>query len=441
MKKILGLLSILALAFGLAFAACGGDDGDNGDGKDAPETPGADVETPGADAETPGVDTDGCDPVLNCADKECGDDGCAGTCGMCPPNVACLPDGKCKVEVCVPKCDGKDCGPDGCGADCGTCADGETCNPISQLCDVIKNPCLDKQCGTWEGEWCGECPCADCAEDQVDCNAETGMCIAGITPDEECPAIYDCVYDCPPGDSGCMQNCINEASIDAQMAFNNLEQCRDDVGLWDCFDLCPEDAIYISDCGDEAMACYDEKSALCEEEYYACYIPGDLTCEEIFDCFDTCPDDDSPCKQNCYQDGTIEAQKTATAMWDCYEDEGVYDCWDLCPADAQSISQCPPEGQECFDETLGLCQDATNACFPPGFLSCADTGLCIESCPAGAPDCPQECVAAGTAPAQDAFWKLQECILSECGEGSTAECQAYAIEGPCKDAFDACVGG
>ena len=391
---------------------------------------------PGVECQPDGA-CGGCVP--DCAGKECGDDGCGTICGICLPGVACLADGIC--EDCAPHCQGMECGPDGCGGDCGSCPPGQVCEQ-TQTCVPKTDPCDGKQCGTWDGTWCGGCPCGACSPSQVYCSPETGLCQEeDQPPGGGCAGIFACMNDCSEGDQGCLQNCINSAYIDEQMAFNSLYQCWADVDLWGCWDLCPEGVEDLNECGDEAMDCYDEKSALCEEEYYACYIPGDLTCEEIFDCFDTCPDDDSPCKQNCYQDGTIEAQKTATAMWDCYEDEGVYDCWDLCPADAQSISQCPPEGQECFDETLGLCQDATNACFPPGFLSCADIGLCIESCPAGAPDCPQECVAAGTAPAQDAFWKLQECILSECGEGSTAECQAYAIEGPCKDAFDACVGG
>jgi len=163
--------------------------------------------------------------------------------------------------------------------------------------------------------------------------------------------------DCPNGDQDCQQNCINSASIDAQMAFKKLVDCAD-VGIWpdECWGL-PEE---------ERKECEDEKEAMCEDEYFACFIPGDLACAEIFDCFNTCPDDDTPCMQDCYQNGTKEAQLTAGAMWDCYEDAGVYDCWDLCPEDAESTDDCPPEAQVCFDETLALCQEETDACLPPG---------------------------------------------------------------------------
>ena len=56
--------------------------------------------------------------VPDCDEKECGDDGCGGTCGTClGPQDACE-DGQC---VCQPACDGKECGDDGCGGSCGVC--------------------------------------------------------------------------------------------------------------------------------------------------------------------------------------------------------------------------------------------------------------------------------------------------------------------------------
>jgi len=57
-----------------------------------------------------------CEP--NCQGKECGPDGCGGTCGTCPPNHECGGWGQCE-PVCIPDCDGKECGPDECGGTCG----------------------------------------------------------------------------------------------------------------------------------------------------------------------------------------------------------------------------------------------------------------------------------------------------------------------------------
>lgn len=88
-----------------------------------------------------------CTPA--CAGKACGDDGCDGSCGACvgaTPQcnttdqcVECLNNTHCDagdtctngscVTPCVPACAGKECGSDGCGGSCGTCdAETETCS-------------------------------------------------------------------------------------------------------------------------------------------------------------------------------------------------------------------------------------------------------------------------------------------------------------------------
>jgi len=62
--------------------------------------------------------------VANCDGKNCGDDGCNGSCGSCSGQDACS-NGIC---VCQPACDGKECGADGCGDDCGPCPNGSYCD-------------------------------------------------------------------------------------------------------------------------------------------------------------------------------------------------------------------------------------------------------------------------------------------------------------------------
>jgi hypothetical protein len=53
----------------------------------------------------------------SCAGKECGSDGCQGTCGACSSGSICV-DGAC--QACTPSCEGKSCGDDGCGGTCGS---------------------------------------------------------------------------------------------------------------------------------------------------------------------------------------------------------------------------------------------------------------------------------------------------------------------------------
>jgi hypothetical protein len=65
-----------------------------------------------------------CTPT--CAGKECGDDGCEGTCGTCPAGESC-DNGVCD-GTCQPDCADKECGPDGCDGECGMCAPGQFCS-------------------------------------------------------------------------------------------------------------------------------------------------------------------------------------------------------------------------------------------------------------------------------------------------------------------------
>ena len=65
----------------------------------------------------------------SCSGKECGPNGCGGSCGTCPGNETCE-DGVC--ESCVPQCSGKSCGADGCGGQCGSCPSGQSCNAAGQ---------------------------------------------------------------------------------------------------------------------------------------------------------------------------------------------------------------------------------------------------------------------------------------------------------------------
>ena len=51
----------------------------------------------------------GCACVPNCDGKNCGADGCGGTCGECPTELLCHADGVCK-EDCLPDGDGKQVG-------------------------------------------------------------------------------------------------------------------------------------------------------------------------------------------------------------------------------------------------------------------------------------------------------------------------------------------
>ena len=95
---------------------------------------------------------DVCTP--DCTAKQCGDDGCGGSCGDCIGQDECI-DGQC---VCQPDCEGKTCGDDGCGGSCGNCnATTEDCTDVStggRTCAPLR---VEIPAGNfWMG--CNNCP-------------------------------------------------------------------------------------------------------------------------------------------------------------------------------------------------------------------------------------------------------------------------------------------
>ena len=109
------------------------------------------------------------DCTPDCAGRECGSDGCYGTCGECPASSICDDEGQCE---CIPNCDGKVCGDDGCGGDCGQCPSGLGCDAVGQ-CTCVTN-CEGKVCGDDGcGGSCGQC------ENGTGCTIEGDACVPG----------------------------------------------------------------------------------------------------------------------------------------------------------------------------------------------------------------------------------------------------------------------
>ncbi|MBX3181539.1 MAG: hypothetical protein KIT72_13290 [Polyangiaceae bacterium] len=147
--------------------------------------------------------SDCCSP--SCAGKACGEDGCGGTCGSCPPQSLCE-NGSCS---CVPDCTGRQCGSNGCGGSCGTCSFG-TCS-FGQ-CQCTPN-CGGKQCGP---NGCGG-SCGTCSGGAT-CNA-AGQCLlpGGCTPPTECPSTtpstQDAQYCLPLGAYAACQYCPSSCGL------------------------------------------------------------------------------------------------------------------------------------------------------------------------------------------------------------------------------------
>ena len=161
-----------------------------------------------------------------CVGKECGSDGCGGSCGTCVAGQECSGSGKCE-DTCVTDCSGKGCGDDGCGGSCGTCVAGQECSGSGKCEDTCVTDCSGKECGDDDcGGSCGDCElgsacedgaCVECKPDCDDkvcgddgCDGSCGVCptgkVCGVSGQCEEPCVAECLgKEC--GDDGCGGSC------------------------------------------------------------------------------------------------------------------------------------------------------------------------------------------------------------------------------------------
>ncbi len=131
--------------------------------------------------------TEACLPVCN--EAECGNDGCGGECGQCPPGQVCVV-ATCVID-CLPQCDSKDCGDDGCGGTCGQCAPQYTC--IAGVCAADGDcvPMAERQCVDGNSTWFDSCgQPGDLAQTCV-LGCEDGQCLAPPVTQEDVITLDD----------------------------------------------------------------------------------------------------------------------------------------------------------------------------------------------------------------------------------------------------------
>jgi hypothetical protein len=150
--------------------------------------------------------SDGCEANLNTDESHCGS--CSGTCTSSQTCVS----GTCQAS-CTPSCSGKSCGDDGCGGSCGSCSNSQTC--VSGSCQATCTPsCSGKSCGD---NGCGG-TCGTCTSSQT--------CVSGT-----CQAICTPVWSCTTtscqevNGAGVMtETCIDTACSSATQT--TTKQCR-----------------------------------------------------------------------------------------------------------------------------------------------------------------------------------------------------------------------
>jgi hypothetical protein len=116
-------------------------------------------------------------------------------------------------EPCVPACGDKECGDDGCGGTCGECGDGGFCTDDG---DCIEDPVFGKCCEPSDDPGCAETPFCEacvCGQDSFCCNNSWDTLCAGIATGD-CETPCECDVPCLPqceglncGDNGCEGSC------------------------------------------------------------------------------------------------------------------------------------------------------------------------------------------------------------------------------------------
>ena len=248
-----------------------------------------------------------CDFGANCEGKECGDDGCGGTCAECEGSQDICVDGLCE---CQPACDGIECGSDGCGSECGSCDGGKLC--VDGACSCVpefsdgccgNNVCWFDSCGV-QGGTVAECQhgCIDgeCDNCTPDCNGKVcgadgcgGECGVCVGPQDLCVggacicqplctdlvcgedgcggSCGDCVGPqelCVGGDCVCQPDCVGKqcgddgCGGDCGICTGPLDLCV--AGSCECQPACAGKACGPDGCGgvcgecDDLLACTDD---------------------------------------------------------------------------------------------------------------------------------------------------------------------------------------
>ncbi|MBW2995161.1 hypothetical protein KY312_02320 [Candidatus Woesearchaeota archaeon] len=140
-----------------------------------------------------------------------GEKGPAGTC-TCDITLEMYNDLLARVAAleagCVPSCDGKQCGDDGCGGSCGTCNTGESCN--AGVCVEGGRACTDQEIDQYS-------TCLINCEDDItcimDCMSIESQCFIAIFQYNNCIVGTDCEVDLATlgeGDACIMAACPEE---------------------------------------------------------------------------------------------------------------------------------------------------------------------------------------------------------------------------------------
>ena len=289
-----------------------------------------------------------CPPIFNCEEVKIGQ----------ATILACVPTGEC-----IAQCEGKECGDDGCAGSCGKCADGFSCDSgqcksdAGASCeapqDCFGGLCINFQSGTKCSVPCSTdsgCP------DGWKCGPWLSALVQHVcappgtmTAHENCMDVAECISGCPATGSACNASCFFFGTITAQEEYAPLWWCAET----NCFGPCREQ-------GDSCLSnCVLEQ---CFQEFAVCW-PGTTSCQEAFQCVSAC-DGKSDCADLCYNEALPAAKKQLVALLDCVSA--------LCP---------PGTGGDCFKAAVAeTCKEPYEACSDSCAPICGDAKCGDDGC-------------------------------------------------------------
>lgn len=186
-----------------------------------------------------------CVCVPNCEARNCGTDGCDGTCGECTGCKSVCSQGVCIAELQADlECFENDIyWKDSCGSrgqkatDCGDAG----CTPGSKACAKCEAMCEGRECGTQGGCNCGVCPSGEsCAEGVCDVVCGDGKCASGVEHHCACP--QDCAAPTCPG---CCDGAVCKQGISDSECGKGGDACASCAGGKTC-----QNQACAFECGD-----------------------------------------------------------------------------------------------------------------------------------------------------------------------------------------------
>jgi formylglycine-generating enzyme required for sulfatase activity len=342
--------------------------------------------------------------VSDCERKECGEDACGRTCGICESQLVCV-DGSCV----------------GCGDGRCLAAEEDNCNCPADCSGGCSGCCEETTCVSGEADHhCGQSGelCIDCAGQGNSCVGGSCLCLCG---DAMCCDHEDncsCPSDCEAGCLGCCDGASCLAGSETSHCGLSGNECSDCTGVGaSCLD---GECECI--CGD-GLCCYAEDCAVCPEDCGECC--GNALCVGEESCC-SCPSDCGGCCGN----GKCDCGETGQTC--------PYDCdWDVMSGFAQIVGGgywmgspdgvCPDgyPAEACIDEpgrfeteTLHFVEITHNFAIQVNEVTQSDWNVAFDAWnPSAHSDCGNDCPVE-TVSSYDAFayanWRSEQGDLAYC---------------------------